>query len=63
LSFWATPPGILFGNGDGTFQPHVNYPVALSRTAVGIMDVNHDGNLDLALANPYRDTVTEERSK
>ncbi len=41
---------VLLGNGDGTFQPHVDYatgPLPFSMTAD---DFNGDGNLDVAVA-------------
>lgn len=41
---------ILIGNGDGTFQPHVDYPTAAGPNAVAVGDFNGDGNLDLAIA-------------
>jgi hypothetical protein len=40
---------ILLGNGDGTFQPHVDYPVEDSAGNIVTADFNGDGNLDLAL--------------
>ena len=40
---------ILFGNGDGTFQPAVNYPLGRSPAAIAIGDFNNDGNPDLAI--------------
>jgi len=39
---------VLQANGDGTFQPHVDYTVAVSQIALG--DFNEDGYLDVALA-------------
>jgi hypothetical protein len=41
---------ILLGNGDGTFQPHVDYPVG-SPSGLAVADFNGDGKLDLAVAN------------
>ncbi len=41
---------ILIGNGDGTFQPHVDYPTAAGPNSVAVGDFNGDGNLDLAIA-------------
>jgi hypothetical protein len=41
---------ILLGNGEGTFQPHVDYPVG-SPAGVAVADFNDDGKLDLAVAN------------
>src|SRR6202044_861122 len=37
--------------GDGTFLPAVNYLVGEESTSVVTADFNHDGNLDLAVAN------------
>ena len=43
--------GVLLGNGDGTFQPPINYdPGGLGPSAVAIGDVNGDGKLDLVIA-------------
>ena len=41
---------ILLGNGDGTFQPHVDYPVG-TPAGLAVADFNGDGKLDLAVAN------------
>ena len=43
----ASSLSVLQGNGDGTFQPHVDYPVSNPGGLV-IADVNGDGKLDLA---------------
>jgi FG-GAP-like repeat/Abnormal spindle-like microcephaly-assoc'd, ASPM-SPD-2-Hydin len=40
---------VLLGNGDGTFQPNVEYPVGIYATSVAIGDFNGDGKLDLAV--------------
>jgi len=42
---------ILLGNGDGTFQTHVDYPVGQAPASVGVGDFNNDGKLDLAVVN------------
>jgi hypothetical protein len=44
--------GVLLGNGDGTFQPAVNYNTGGGNAAfsVAIADLNGDGHLDLAVA-------------
>jgi FG-GAP-like repeat len=39
------------GNGDGTFQPPVNYGAGSNPSAAGADDFNGDGKLDLAVAN------------
>ena len=44
--------GVLFGNGDGTFQPPVAYGAGgVDTFAVALADVNGDGKLDLLVAN------------
>lgn len=43
--------GILLNNGDGTFKPAVNYSAGGAAVAVVVGDFNHDGKLDLAIAN------------
>ena len=44
--------GVLFGNGDGTFQPSVAYGAGgVDTFAVALADVNGDGKLDLVVAN------------
>ncbi len=48
---------VLFGNGDGTFQPQVIFPI----TATGFIvpgDFNGDGRLDLAIVDGYHSTVS-----
>jgi FG-GAP-like repeat/Abnormal spindle-like microcephaly-assoc'd, ASPM-SPD-2-Hydin len=49
---------ILLGNGDGTFQPAVNYAVGSTPYSVATADFNHDGNLDLAVANSGSDSIS-----
>jgi hypothetical protein len=39
---------ILLGNGDGTFQPRLDYPAGIYPTALALADFNGDGRLDLA---------------
>jgi hypothetical protein len=38
---------VSFGNGDGTFQPPVSYPVGLNPTSIAVADVDGDGKPDL----------------
>ena len=40
--------GVLFGNGDGTFQSPVTYPAPLPERVLGV-DLNHDGHPDLEI--------------
>ena len=42
---------VLLGNGDGTFQTEVSYPVGKSPFSVAVADFNGDGKPDLAVAN------------
>jgi hypothetical protein len=42
---------VFVGNGDGTFQGHVDYNVGSEPTSLAIGDFNGDGNPDLAVAN------------
>jgi hypothetical protein len=42
---------VLLGNGDGTFQTHVEYPTGSHPTAIAEADLNHDGKLDLVIAD------------
>lgn len=52
------PVSILLGNGDGSFEPHVDYPTGVGPTSVITGDFNKDGILDLALANYTANTVS-----
>jgi hypothetical protein len=42
---------VLLGNGDGTFQPQVQYTVGMAPKSVAVADLNGDGIPDLAVAN------------
>jgi len=42
---------VMLGNGDGTFQPAVNFPVGDFPYAIELGDLNHDGRLDAVTAN------------
>ncbi|HEX5412102.1 MAG TPA: FG-GAP-like repeat-containing protein [Terriglobia bacterium] len=53
--FSAGQVTILLGNGDGAFQPGVDYPTAGSQSIVAA-DFNNDGNLDLAVGSQYLTT-------
>src|SRR5207244_7294302 len=41
----------LLGNGNGTFQPHVDYKAGQVPHSLVIADFNGDGKLDLAVTN------------
>jgi hypothetical protein len=49
---------ILLGNGDGTFQPPVNYPAGDGPESLAAGDFNGDGKLDLVVANWASDNVS-----
>jgi len=42
---------ILFGNGDGTLQPPVNYGSGVAPNNIYPMDLDADGDIDLIMAN------------
>ena len=49
---------ILLGNGDGTFQTHMDYTAGNGAYSAAIGDFNGDGKLDLAVANSGNDNVS-----
>ena len=49
---------VLLGNGDGTFQTAVGYPVGGNGTSLITGDMNNDGNLDLLLVSTSDNTVS-----
>jgi len=51
LSCGSSSVGVLLGNGDGTFQNPVQYPVGADPRHVLVEDFNKDGKWDLATAN------------
>lgn len=50
--------GVLLGNGDGTFQPEINFATGLAPHAVPVADVNGDGRPDIIVANEYSNSVS-----
>jgi|SRR5579872_752724 len=50
--------GILMGNGDGTFQPQVTYPVGTLPASIVTADLNGDGKLDLAVVNVFDNNIS-----
>ena len=49
---------ILLGNGDGTFQPAVDYSVGTGPEAIASGDFSGDGIIDLAVANEGSNNVS-----
>jgi len=47
---------ILLGNGDGTLQPAVSYPVTITPQSLSVADLNGDGNLDLVVVGSSAST-------
>jgi hypothetical protein len=41
---------VYLGNGDGTFKPHVDYPVPFTPNSLTSADFNSDGNPDLGVS-------------
>jgi hypothetical protein len=56
--FFTKTLSILLGNGDGTFQTHVDYLTGSGPNGVVTADFNGDGKLDLAVSNVNDDTVS-----
>lgn len=49
---------VLLGNGDGTFQPSVDYATGTAPSFVALGDFNGDGKIDMAVANAVSNTVS-----
>jgi hypothetical protein len=47
---------IMLGNGNGTFQPPLDFAPSYAPTSVGVGDFDHDGNLDLAVGEQFGGT-------
>ena len=54
----ANTISIAMGNGDGTFQNHVDYATGQAPTALAVADLNADGKLDIAVANQTDGTLS-----
>ena len=49
---------ILLGNGNGTFQPHIDYATGVEPAGLATGDFNRDGKLDLAVVDESANTVS-----
>jgi hypothetical protein len=49
---------VLLGNGDGTFQPRIDYAVGSLPSSLAVADFNRDGKLDLVVTNAADSTVS-----
>ena len=54
----ANTVSVLLGNGNGTFQKHVDYTVGIAPYSVAVGDFNRDGKLDLVVANSSNNSNT-----
>ena len=54
----ANSISVLLGNGDGTFQAHVDYATGIWPESVAVGDFNGDGKPDLAVANFYGNSIS-----
>ena len=55
------PPGtvsVLLGNGDGTFQTHVDYAAGIQPWSVALGSFRNNGTLDIAVSNYGANTVS-----
>jgi hypothetical protein len=49
---------VLLGNGDGTFQPNVEYITGTAPSFAALGDFNGDGRVDMAVVNATSNTVS-----
>ena len=50
-NFTSNTISVMLGNGDGTLQTAVNYPVGANPAWIALADFNGDGKLDVAVAS------------
>ncbi len=55
---YSTNVQVLLGNGDGTFQKAIDYPVGTGPKSVATADLNGDGNLDLVVTSGPADNLS-----
>jgi hypothetical protein len=51
----ANTVSVLLGKGDGTFAPHVDYPVGSAPSGIAVGDFNGDGKLDIVVVYGFND--------
>jgi hypothetical protein len=56
--YGSSKVSILLGNGDGTFQAHMDYATGALPSSVVARDFNGDGKLDLAVLNQSSGTIS-----
>ena len=56
-NYGGSTMSVQIGNGDGTFQPHVDYPVGTFSFGLAAGDLNGDGIPDLVVASGTTNTV------
>jgi len=54
----GTTVSVLLGNGDGTFQPPVEYAAGSGPLPVAVADLNGDGHLDLVVGNNFSNNAS-----
>jgi FG-GAP-like repeat/Abnormal spindle-like microcephaly-assoc'd, ASPM-SPD-2-Hydin len=63
FSLGTSPPttevSVLFGNGDGTFQPPTTYPTGGENTYIAVGDFNGDKKPDLIVTDPLNNDILE----
>lgn len=57
-SYAESEVNILIGNGDGTFDPAVVYPVGSTPAGLTLLDADGDGDLDIATGNVSASNVS-----
>ncbi len=57
VNYSSNNVSVLFGKGDGTFEPAVNYTVGTEPSAITTADLNNDGVPDIAVADEIGRTI------